>query len=83
MPTNASNLLHVSGAKALALAAHIDAAQPSGPGLCAASWPYPVANELAKMIKAGAPCIENLRQMGFSSEDAKTTSAAIVARGAH
>lgn len=83
MPTNPNALLHMPASKAVSLAAHIDGAQPSAPALCAASWPYPIANELARLIKRGTACIENLRQMGFSSEDAKTTSAAIVARGAH
>jgi hypothetical protein len=83
MTTKPESLLHMSGGKAISLATHIDAAQPSAPGLCAASWPYPVAIELARLIKLGAACVPALRQMGFSSQDAITTSAAIVSRGAH
>ncbi|WP_316178260.1 MULTISPECIES: hypothetical protein [unclassified Bradyrhizobium] len=65
------------------MATHIDAAQPSADLLCRSGFPGPVAVELARLIKLGAPCIENLRQMGWSSSDAVATSAAIVARGAH
>lgn len=83
MTTNASKFLHMNSGRATTLAAHIDAAQPSAPTLCQAGWPYPVANELARLIKVGAACVPALRQMGFSSEDAVTTSAAVVARGAH
>jgi hypothetical protein len=83
MATKPESFQHMAGGRAIALASHIDAAQPNADLLCRAAWPGPVAVELARLIKLGQPCIENLRQMGFSSEDAKTTSAAIVARGAH
>ena len=83
MTTNAAKFLHMSGGKALALAAHVDAAQPSADLLCRSGFAYPTATALAAMIKAGIACVEPLRQCGFSSDDAKTLSAAIVTRGAH
>lgn len=83
MATRPEKFLHVSGGKGTALAGHIDAAQPNADLLCRSGWPGPVAVELARLIKQGTACVENLRQMGFSSEDALTTSAAIVTRGAH
>jgi hypothetical protein len=83
MSTKPEKFIHMSGGNAIALAAHIDAAQPSADLLCRSAWPGPVAVELARLIKAGAACVENLRQMGFSSEDARTASAAIVVRGPH
>jgi hypothetical protein len=83
MTTNAAKFLHMSGPASTALATHIDAAQPSAPALVASGFPYPVAVELARLIKLGAACVPALRQMGWSSEDAVTTSAAIVSRGSH
>ncbi len=83
MTTKSTFIAHVEGSKATLLAKHIDQAQPSADEMCRGGWNPSAAVAIARMIKAGVPCVEQLRQLGHSSSDAVAISAAIVTRGAH
>ncbi|WP_409188846.1 hypothetical protein [Bradyrhizobium sp. RDM4] len=76
-------LLHMSGPKAVALAAHINGATSNADVLCRSGFAYPVAIELARQMAAGTGNIERLRQCGFSASDATEIAAQITTRGAH
>ena len=74
--------LHISGPKAVALAAHINGTN-SADVLCRSGFSYPVAIAISKMSTAGVGNVEALRQMGFSASDSVEIAAQITARGAH
>lgn len=74
---------HISGSKAVALAAHINGATSNADVLCRSGFAYPVAVELARQMAAGAGNVKSLRQCGFSASDATEIAAQITSRGAH
>jgi hypothetical protein len=77
-----NKFLHISGPKAIALAAHINGVN-SAPTLCQSGFAYPVAIAISKMSTAGVGNVEALRQCGFSASDSIEIAAQITARGAH
>jgi 4-aminobutyrate aminotransferase-like enzyme len=75
--------LHISGPKAVALAAHINGAASNADVLCRSGFAYPVAIELARQMAAGVGNVTALHLLGFSGTDAIEIAAQIATRGPH
>jgi hypothetical protein len=82
MTAKSEKFLHISGPKAVALAAHINGTN-SADVLTRSGFSYPVAIAISKMSTAGVGDVGALHRMGFSASDATEIAAQITAKGAH